>query len=356
MSKFGTKEKCEVCQKSVYPDDKIVVDKKLMHATCFRCTKCNTKLTLGNFTALEGTPYCKPHFKEAFKLKGKYDFGGKNVEGGEGQQDSSESSAPATSETSAPTTSAPSSTGPPPPPANAPPPPVVEENNNSGAGADDLFASINQLKDNAGAGLRKVAKEEKTKYRSEEEKVSVVPETITPAKAVEVKGKKPSGPPKFELVSGFGEKWVVENQNGANLEVTDTKTKQAVYIFNCTNTYVTVKGKVNNVILDSCKKSGVILDDAVASVEMVNCNSVKVQIIGSVPTVNVDKTDGVVVYLSEKSLETTIITSKSSEMNVCVPGATEDDDSIEVPVPEQYQHKYNPETKKLETEMVSLNL
>ncbi|KAL0491757.1 cyclase-associated protein 1 [Acrasis kona] len=349
MSKFGTKEKCAVCTKSVYPDDRIVVDNKLMHATCFRCTKCNTRLTLGNFTALEGTPYCKPHFKEAFKLKGKYDFGGKTAESGEQSQTQS-----AQTETE---TSTPPSSGPPPPPAGGPPP-VVEntDNQKSAESSDDLFASINQLRDNAGSGLRKVAKEEKTKYRSEEEKVSVVPDTITPAKSVAAKGKKASGPPKFELVSGFGEKWVIENQDGQQLEVTDTKTKQGVYIFNCNNTYITVKGKVNNIILDSCKKSGVILDDAVASVEMVNCQSVKVQVVGSVPTVNVDKTDGVVIYLSEASINTTIITSKSSEMNVCVPGATEDDDSVEVPLPEQYQHKYNPETKKLETEMVSLNL
>lgn len=37
------------------------------------------------------------------------------------------------------------------------------------------------------------------------------------------------------------------------------------------------------------------------------------------PTVNIDKTDGCMVYLSEESKNTDIITAKSSEMNILVP-------------------------------------
>jgi adenylyl cyclase-associated protein len=43
---------------------------------------------------------------------------------------------------------------------------------------------------------------------------------------------------------------------------------------------------------------------------------VKIQVRGKVPTVAIDKTDGVVVYLSPESLTTTFSTSKSSEMCV----------------------------------------
>lgn len=32
-------------------------------------------LRLGNFAALAGKMYCKPHFKQLFKLKGNYDEG-----------------------------------------------------------------------------------------------------------------------------------------------------------------------------------------------------------------------------------------------------------------------------------------
>merc|ERR1712000_108818 len=55
------KEKCAVCEK-----------------TCLRCTECNKVLSLGNYAALQGKFFCKPHFKQLFQLKGNYDegFGG----------------------------------------------------------------------------------------------------------------------------------------------------------------------------------------------------------------------------------------------------------------------------------------
>lgn len=44
-----------------------------------------------------------------------------------------------------------------------------------------------------------------------------------------------------------------------------------------------------------------------------------VQILGTAPTISIDKTDGCMVYLSEKSLGAIIVSAKSSEMNVLVP-------------------------------------
>jgi adenylyl cyclase-associated protein len=217
-----------------------------------------------------------------------------------------------------------------------------------------LFEEIASKGENISAGLRKVTKEEKTKNRSENEKVSTVGET----KGVSVSsttGKKSHGPPKCELSKGgMGEKWEVSNQTGTEvIEISDTKTKQGVYIFNCTNTTVIVKGKVNNVVLDSSSKTNVILDDAVASVEVVNSQRVQIQINGFVPTVNIDKTDGISVYLSNQH-NVNIVYSKSSEMNILVPNG--DDDQLELPVPEQFQAIFNPQTKKLDTSVVTLNL
>jgi hypothetical protein len=53
--------------------------------------------------------------------------------------------------------------------------------------------------------------------------------------------------------------------------------------------------------------------------------------------VAIDKTDGIIVNLPLTSLDTTIVASKSSEMNVQWPGA--DGELIERPIPEQYVHK-----------------
>lgn len=41
---------------------------------------------------------------------------------------------------------------------------------------------------------------------------------------------------------------------------------------------------------------------------------------GKVPTISINKTDGCHVYLSSDSLKCEIISAKSSEMNVLVPG------------------------------------
>ncbi len=43
------------------------------------------------------------------------------------------------------------------------------------------------------------------------------------------------------------------------------------------------------------------------------------KVLGNVPTISIDKTDGCQMYLSDKSLGVEIVSSKSSEMNVLVP-------------------------------------
>jgi hypothetical protein len=72
-----------------------------------------------------------------------------------------------------------------------------------------LFDEIASKGDNISTGLRKVQQHEKSKNRSEEEKVSVVGETKG-VNATITSGKKKKGAPKFELAQGMGEKWVVE--------------------------------------------------------------------------------------------------------------------------------------------------
>ncbi|XP_054616510.1 LIM domain-containing protein 2 isoform X2 [Dunckerocampus dactyliophorus] len=69
------KEVCSSCDKTVYPMERLVANNLVFHSTCFCCKHCNTKLSLGNFAALQGEFYCKPHFQQLFKSKGNYDEG-----------------------------------------------------------------------------------------------------------------------------------------------------------------------------------------------------------------------------------------------------------------------------------------
>jgi len=66
---------CVVCNRRVYEMEKLIADKSVFHKPCFKCCHCNRVIRLGNFASLEGKFYCKPHFKELFRIKGNYDEG-----------------------------------------------------------------------------------------------------------------------------------------------------------------------------------------------------------------------------------------------------------------------------------------
>ncbi|VDO80919.1 unnamed protein product [Schistosoma mattheei] len=77
-------------------------------------------------------------------------------------------------------------------------------------------------------------------------------------------------------------------------------------------------------LLDNCKKTGVVFDHLISSIDVVNCQSVKIQCLGQLSTVNIDKTDGCQVFLSEDSKYADVITAKSSEINILIPKGTDD--------------------------------
>jgi len=66
---------CAVCGKIVYQMEKVSIDGYTFHKNCFTCAHCTKVLKPGNFAALSGKFYCKPHFKQLFALKGNYSEG-----------------------------------------------------------------------------------------------------------------------------------------------------------------------------------------------------------------------------------------------------------------------------------------
>lgn len=199
----------------------------------------------------------------------------------------------------------------------------------------DLFSALN--KDTAvTSGLKKVTKDMqtwRTEYKGDAAapKPAPKPKSAPAAKAPEVKG-----PAKLEFQAGAN-KWIVENQV-SKVDVAIKNIKETVYIYGCAGAEIHVTGKCKSVILDSCKKTSLHFDTAMASCEVVNCQRINVYVKGSVPSVAIDKTDGIVVTLPMSSLHTEIVASKSSEMNVQFP-LKEGGDLIEKPIPEQYVHR-----------------
>jgi len=111
--------------------------------------------------------------------------------------------------------------------------------------------------------------------------------------------------------------------------------KHTIYIYKCTNSTVIVEGKVNSIVLDQCTKVGLQFTSVVSLVEFINCKSMKAQVIERVPTVQIEKTDGCHIYLSSTSLDTELITSKSSEMSINIPFG--DGEYKEYPIAEQFK-------------------
>ncbi|CAG9530317.1 unnamed protein product [Cercopithifilaria johnstoni] len=243
-----------------------------------------------------------------------------------------------------------SSVGAPPPP----PPPVlppdlfaaVSSEANASTNKSDraaLFAEIN-AGEKITKRLKKVTPDMQThknpELRSQKEvgaetrsKKMTVTDSTSPVKNQEDK------PPKTWLDNG--KQWNVEYyKNNNNVMVEVSNMKQTVYVFKCENTVIQIKGKVNSVTLDSCKKTSVVFDSLLSQLEVINCQSVQIQTLGAMPTLSIQKTDGCQVYLSKNAINAEIITSKSSEMNVLVPGA-EDGDFVEFAVPEQFKTVYD---------------
>nr|XP_020462558.1 adenylyl cyclase-associated protein 2 [Monopterus albus]XP_020462559.1 adenylyl cyclase-associated protein 2 [Monopterus albus] len=224
---------------------------------------------------------------------------------------------------------------PPPPPG---PPPVFTDNDsqpqagNAVAQHSALFAQLNQGMDIT-KGLKHVSDDEKThknpNLRSQATPTKTkCPVTVNPPRAAVQK--------RAPLLGLEGKKWRVENfEQKHDLMIEDTELKQVVYVFNCNNSTLQIKGKINSIIIDNCKKLGLVFENVVGIVEIINSKAIQVQVLGTVPTISINKTEGCQVYLSKDSLSCDIVSAKSSEMNILVPEG--DDDYREFPVPEQFK-------------------
>ncbi|GBP75167.1 Adenylyl cyclase-associated protein 2 [Eumeta japonica] len=173
---------------------------------------------------------------------------------------------------------------PPPPGGMPPPPPMLPMADFSNLSLDDrsaLFAEINQ-----GEGitntLRKVTPDMQThknpQLRQGPAPFKAAPATTGPVKALPTPGAGtlPDKPPVFMR---DGKKWLIEYQKGnQGLVVENADMNNVVYMFRCRDSALTVRGKVNGVVLDSCTKCAVVFDHLVSSVEFVNCQSVQMQV------------------------------------------------------------------------------
>ncbi|CAF3426820.1 unnamed protein product [Rotaria sp. Silwood1] len=196
-----------------------------------------------------------------------------------------------------------------------------------------VMNSINALGTNATIHLKKVPDELKVHKNPNLKEQPSERSNKLPMNTSNTSSNSVTGPSKLALE---GNKWVVEYQNGrTDLKITETSMRQTIYIYKCSNSTITIQGKVNSIVLDQCTKVGIQFTSVVSLIEFINCRQVKAQVLENVPTIQIEKTDGCHVYLSKSSLNTEFITSKSSEMTINVPFG--DGEYKEYPIPEQFK-------------------
>ncbi|XP_028851770.1 adenylyl cyclase-associated protein 2 isoform X3 [Denticeps clupeoides] len=232
---------------------------------------------------------------------------------------------------------------PPPPPPPPGPPPVFldhEETKRDTASSQHsaLFAQLNQGEDIT-KGLKHVSDDQKTHKNPGLRAQGGAPlATALPRHGFPASSHTPARKQQSVLVLE-GKKWRVEHhEHKHDLVIEETELKQVVYLYNCSSSTLQVKGKVNSIIVDNCRKLGLLFDNVVGIVEVINSKDIQLQVVGKVPTISINKTEGCHVYLSQEALNCEIVSAKSSEMNVLIPHG---DDYKEFPVPEQFKTVWN---------------
>lgn len=218
-----------------------------------------------------------------------------------------------------------------------------------------LFAQLGSIDQSSGrtAGLKHVTKDMKSSALKE---TTPAPVAKTPSAAAGTAaagaasgGSKfnavPTGTARCELVD---KRWYVEFQQtkGTQLRVPPAGSDKEltiaheVYIYGCKDVAVFIDRKCKGVRVDKCVNVTIMMEAVLSGVEVVDCKKLKLQANQALPSIAIDKTDGVLVGLAWPARDCQIVTSKSSEMNVTFPNKEGDDaDWLEQPIPEQFVSK-----------------
>ena len=134
------------------------------------------------------------------------------------------------------------------------------------------------------------------------------------------------------------EKYKDFQENFVTIKVNDVK--ESVYVGNCEKGVVQIQGKAKSLTINSCKEVGVVFDSTVGNVELVNCKKVQVQCTDSAPLFQLDNCERCTLFLTRANAEKVqIFSSKIDACNITVP-TPDDEDQIEIPIPEQIASKW----------------
>ena len=138
-----------------------------------------------------------------------------------------------------------------------------------------LFSALNKGEE-VTSGLRKVTADMQTHKNPNLRSSGAVPATIKGGPATQA----PKAPTVKPPTMGFdGKKWLIEYQIGQkDLKIEQTEMNQVVYMFGCKDSTITIKGKLNSIVIDSCVKTAIVFDSLVSSIEFVNTRDCQMQV------------------------------------------------------------------------------
>lgn len=227
-----------------------------------------------------------------------------------------------------------------------------ESKDGSGIGA--LFGDINKSGVGITQSLKHVNDSQKNKNRPKEDLVPLAPKN-PPAHPPAHQSKKEEIPKKPGGISQQGPRIIAENLHEEAVHQLDkAEAKNDILIGSCSNCAFLVPNKVKAVTIDGCKKIQVEIHEVISMVELINCSNVTIYIKKTAPSITIDKCSAPKIFLFKEALDKkpNIITSLTSDMNIEIPGKSEEDDWIEVSIPQQFKISIDPQSKKVTTEAV----
>jgi adenylyl cyclase-associated protein len=132
--------------------------------------------------------------------------------------------------------------------------------------------------------------------------------------------------------------WYVENYGKeiVKFEGEEVESNYGFALIKCTDTTLVISGKCKSVMLENCSNIKIIIDSVLAMVEIINSKKITTTIKESCPQFNIERSNGVHLYLFEPAKNCKINSTCSMTMVVHYPkkDATEDDDWLDIAIPE----------------------
>lgn len=138
-----------------------------------------------------------------------------------------------------------------------------------------------------------------------------------------------------------GKMWDISGYENDTIEFKEDEVDISTFfmVTSCDKTNIIIHGKFNNIAVTGCKNCNIVIDNCIASVEIIKGVDVKLQVNHKAPQVIVDRSQKTGIYLNDESKDIKINTTCSQTTFIHFPTKEKDfngNDEASVPIPETY--------------------